>query len=116
MEQAAQSWTPQKPGLASESQALMITNKDQSRELARALERSTRLGEDLQVSSRAHRDAQRLAEKDRAELEHAHLRTVDRDVSTVNEILARSLSTRLTRRRRTLKRGLHRLLHRLLKP
>ena len=63
-------------------------NKDQSRELAKALERSHQLEVDLQASNRAHRDFQSLADRGRAELEHAYLGAIDREVTVANQVLA----------------------------
>ena len=42
---AAQQWTPQKQRLAKEIQDLRVFNKDQSKELVRALEKTKRLEE-----------------------------------------------------------------------
>ena len=47
------SWTPQKQSLAREVHELTLMNKGQSRELARALERSQQLETSLQASNRA---------------------------------------------------------------
>ncbi len=66
---------------------LRLMNKDQSRELARALERSQQLEVSLQASNRAHSDFQRLAERWRAELEQAYLGAMDREVSVANQVL-----------------------------
>ena len=52
LEHASQSWTPQKQSLAREIHELRLTNKDQSRELARALERSQQLEVSLTASNR----------------------------------------------------------------
>ena len=59
------SWTPQKQSLAREVHELTLMNKGQSRELARALERSQQLETSLQASNRAHRGFQSFAEKTR---------------------------------------------------
>ena len=56
LEHASHSWTPQKQSLAREIHELRLTNKDQSRELARALERSQQLEVSLTASNRAHCD------------------------------------------------------------
>ena len=81
------SWTPQKQSLAREIHELRLMKKDQSRELARALERSQQLEVSLTASNRAHSDFQSLAERGRSELEQAYLGAMDREVSMANQVL-----------------------------
>ena len=81
------SWTPQKQSLAREIHELRLMNKDQSRELARALERSQQLEVSLTASNRAHSDFQSLAERGRSELEQAYLGAMDREVNMANQVL-----------------------------
>ena len=62
-------------------------NKDQRRELAKALERFQQLEVSLTASIRAHSDVQSLAERGRAELEQAYLGAMDREVTVANQVL-----------------------------
>ena len=66
---------------------MRVLNKDQSKELAKALEKSKKLEDNLHMSERTHRNFQRQAEKDRAELEQSYLASVDQEVMAANQIL-----------------------------
>ena len=85
--QSYQSWTPQKQSLAREIHELSLTNKDQSRELAKALERSQQLEVSLNASNQAHSNFENLAERSRSELEQAYLGALDREVNMANQVL-----------------------------
>ena len=87
MEHAYQSWSPQEQSLAREIHELSLTNKDQSRELARALERSQQLEVSLNASNQAHCNFENLAERSRSELEQAYLGAMDREVNMANQVL-----------------------------
>ena len=88
------SWTPQKQSLAREIHELRLMNKDQSRELAQALERSQHLEVSLDASNRAHSDFHSLAEKSRAELDSAEMQrelgAAGEEGSTLKQQLARA--------------------------
>ena len=106
------SWPPQKQGLAREIHDLRVMNKDQGRELARALERPHQLEVDLQASNRAHSDFQSLAERGRFELEQAYLGAMDRAVTVANPVLDQESQLQLTRPVRSWSIGLLESQHR----